>query len=51
MKKNERIDKAIKELKLKESEIVSISVGNMDRICKMANVKMLDLMYYLRYER
>lgn len=47
----ERIEQAIKELKLTESELDSISLGNMEKICKLANCKMLDLMKYLRYER
>ena len=47
----ERIEKAIKQLKLTENELNSISTGNMDKICKIANCKTLDLMWYLRYER
>ena len=47
----ERISKAIKELKLDEKELHIISVGTMDKICKLANCKTLDLMWYLRYER
>lgn len=47
----ERIENAIKELKLDEKELDSISVGTMDKICKMANCKTIDLMWYLRYER
>ena len=47
----ERIENAIKQLKLTESELNSITIGNMDAICKLANCKTLDLMWYLRYER
>lgn len=47
----ERIEKAIKQLKLTESELDSITTGKMDTICKLANCKTLDLMWYLRYER
>lgn len=45
------IAKTIKELNLKEEEILHITYGNMEKICEIANVKMIDLMYYLRYER
>lgn len=46
-----RIEKAIKNLNLTEEELNIISLGNMEKICKIAKVDMLDLMYYLRYER
>lgn len=46
-----RIEKAIKELKLNESELNSITYGNMKKICQLAQVDMMYLMYYLRYER
>lgn len=53
MKKDvkERIIKAIEELKLTKEELDIISIGNMDKICAIAKCEMLDLMYYLRYER
>lgn len=47
----ERIKKAIKELKLTTEELDHITLGNMKKICEIAKVDMLDLMYYLRYER
>lgn len=47
----ERISNAIKQLKLNKKELDSISVGTMDKICRMANCKTIDLMWYLRYER
>lgn len=47
----ERIEKAIKELNLTEEEVKHILYTNMEKICKIANVDMLDLMKYLRYER
>lgn len=46
-----RIEDAIKQLGLKQEDIDSISVGNMDRICEIANVSLYDLMYYLRFIR
>lgn len=46
-----KIENAIMQLKLSESELNSITIGNMDKICKIANCKTLDLMWYLRYER
>ncbi len=50
-KMKERIENAIKLLGLTESELDSITTGNMAKLCRLANVKMLDLMWYLRYER
>jgi len=47
----EKFEKAIKELKLKEEDIKEISYVNMEKICKIVNCDMLDLMEYLRYER
>lgn len=47
----ERIEEVIKELKLTEEELDHITLGNMEKICKLAKCDMLDLMYYLRYER
>ena len=46
-----RIENAIKQLKLKQEDIDIISYVNMKTICKLAKVNMVDLMYYLRYER
>lgn len=45
------IEKAIKELNLTNKELDSITTGTMDKICKMANVKQIKLMYYLRFMR
>ena len=50
-KMKKRIEEAIKKLNLKEEELKQITYGNMEKICKMAKVDMLDLMKYLRYER
>lgn len=50
-KKKEQIVNAIKTLKLSKEELDEITTGNMDKICKLANVKTLELMWYLRYER
>ena len=50
-KDKERIQNAIKLLHLTNDELDSITTGNMDRICKLANVNLLALMWYLRYER
>lgn len=47
----ERIEDAIKQLGLTDEEVQQISLGNMEKICEIAKVDMLDLMYYLRYER
>lgn len=46
-----KIERAIKQLKLKEEEVKVISYSNLKEICKLAKVDILDLMYYLRYER
>ena len=46
-----KIEKAIKQLKLTEKDLDVISYGNMKEICKLAKVDMLDLMKYLRYGR
>lgn len=49
--KKEQIKNAIKQLNLKKEELDSITCGNMDKICQLANVKTIELMWYLRYER
>ena len=46
-----RIEDAIKQLGLTEEEVLHITLGNMEKICEIAKVDMLDLMKYLRYER
>lgn len=46
-----KIEKAIKQLKLKEEEVKVISYNNMQSICKLAKVDMVNLMFYLRYQR
>lgn len=53
MKKDikERITLAIKQMNLSNDELKSITYGNMEKLCSLAKVDMLDLMWYLRYER
>lgn len=46
-----KVENAIKELKLNQDEIDMILVSNLDKICELANVRRIDLMWYLRYER
>lgn len=46
-----RIEKAIKELGLKQEELNIITYGDMKKICEIAKVDILDLMKYLRYDR
>lgn len=48
MKSGERIENAIRELKLSENEIKVISFKNLNKICEIANVEFLELMIYLR---
>lgn len=47
----ENIELAIKQLNLQEKDIISISLGNMKKICEIAKCNMSDLMYYLRFVR
>lgn len=49
--KKERIIKVIKELKLSDNELKTITYGDMEKISTLARVDVLDLMWYLRYER
>lgn len=47
----ERIENAIKQLNLKEDDLDIITLGNMNKICSLAKVDMLDLMKYIRFYR
>lgn len=49
--KQMRIQNAIKNLKLSKVELDSITTGNMARICNLAQCRMIELMWYLRYGR
>lgn len=46
-----KIEKAIKELNLKQKDLDIITLENMEKVCKMASVDLLDLMKYLRHKR
>lgn len=45
------IENAIEKLDLKKEDLDVITFGNMNKICQIAKVDMIDLMHYLRYER
>lgn len=49
--KKERIAKAIDELKLSKEQLDEITMGDMKKICMVANVDTFELMWFLRYER
>ena len=49
IKKN--IKEAIEKLNLKKEELDSITYGNLNKISTIANVDILEVMEYLRYER
>lgn len=47
--KKEKIRNAVKELGLDSKKI--FTTKELDTICKKANCRLFDVMYYLRYER
>lgn len=47
----QKIKKAIKQLNLKEKDLDLISITNMNKICDIVGCDLINLMYYLRFER
>lgn len=49
MTREQRIAKAIKELKLTKKDLREVTSKNLDNICMTAKVRMIDVMAYLRF--
>ena len=45
------IENAITKTGLKQKDLDSITMENMKKICQLADIELIDLMHYLRFER